>query len=127
MLNYYNAYNGSDGRPELYVALGTQDATGDDVAQDVVFRQFASIITGKTNGSPGIGSKFIAVVVERSRFKQALFPGGFEFDSYEGADGRVSTGSGDVSFTSAGRKYTGTNYELYPDIGTALITTMQLH
>ena len=74
-----------------------------------------------------IGNTFSAVVIDRQRFKQSILPSTFRCGTVGGVTpgngGAVATGSTDVTFTDAGRKFVGTNIELYPDIGVALVGT----
>ena len=76
---YYAAFAGDDGRVEYAVTEGDKDAETDGVPDpaQVVYRQFANIITGDSDGDLAVGSTFKAIIVERSRFKQALFPPAF--------------------------------------------------
>ena len=121
--NYYTAIDGSDGRLEVALAFGSKGSATTE--EDVVYKQFANIITGESTADLPIGSSFVAVTIERSRYKQSIFPPSFEIASSiaSSATGTVRTGSADVSYGNAGRVYSnagGTIY-LYPDIGTALI------
>jgi hypothetical protein len=117
--DYYTAYLGSDNRPEAFTAQADKTATGTNIAQQVVYKQFANIIQGDAESSLPIGDTFTAIVVDRQRFKQSIFPPTFAIDN--SSIGPISTGSEDVGFTNAGRVYSGSNIYFYPDIGTALI------
>ena len=128
--NYYTAINGSDGRLELAVTYGNKTATGANINQQVVYRQFANVITGDSGGTLPIGDSFVAVTLERSRFKQSIFPASFRIASAIGGSptGTVQTGSNDVNYGNAGRVYSnagGTIY-LYPDIGAVVMTGSSL-
>jgi len=116
--DYYTAYLGIDNKPEAFVAQADKTATGVDIAQQVVYKQFANIIQGDAESSLPIGDTFTAIVVDRQRFKQSIFPPTFAIN---GA-GSIATGSEDVGFTNAGRVYSGSGIYFYPDIGTALVT-----
>jgi len=128
--NYYTAVNGTDSRLELAVAYGDKAATGTDINQQVVYRQFANVITGDSGGTLPIGDKFVAVVLERSRFKQSIFPASFQIAYSIGGSptGTVQTGSDDVSYGNAGRVYSNSagDIYLYPDIGTAIMSGSSL-
>ena len=117
--DYYTAYLGTDNRPETFVAQANKTATGVDIAQQVVYKQFANIIQGDAESSLPIGDEFTAIVVDRQRFKQSIFPPTFAIG---GNFGPIATGSADVGFTNAGRAYSGSNMYFYPDIGTALVS-----
>ena len=116
--DYYSAFQGTDGRIEYATTYGAKTAATDGVPDpaQVVYRQFANIITGDSDGTLDAGATFTAVVVERSRFKQAIFPASFNWG------GTVESGSADVSFGNAGRVYqnAGGTLFLYPDIGVAI-------
>lgn len=116
--DYYTARGGSDGRAEVFVASGSKDATGDEINKQVVYKQFANIIQGDSDADLDIGNEFTAYVIDRARYKQAIFPASFVIDSKS-----PLTGSANVTYGNAGRVYEnsdGTMY-LYPDIGTALL------
>jgi len=117
---YYTAYLGSDNRPEVFIAQADKTATGVDIAQQVIYKQFANIIQGDAESDLPIGNAFFAVVVDRQRFKQSIFPPTFAIDNF----GPLATGSEDVGFTNAGRVYSGSNIYFYPDIGTALVSSL---
>ena len=121
--DYYKAYQGTDGRVELTVAVG--ELNGSVTGSQAIYRQFANIIQGDANSTLSIGSAFSAVVLDRQRFKQSILPSTFRCGAIGGVTpgngGAVATGSTDVTFTDAGRKFVGSNIELYPDIGVALI------
>ena len=117
--DYYTAYGGTDGRAEVFVASGSKDATGDNINKQVVYKQFANIIQGDSDADLDIGDEFTAYVVDRARYKQAIFPASFVLNSQE-----PLTGSANVTYGNAGRVYEssdGSMY-LYPDIGTALLS-----
>jgi len=116
---YYTAYLGSDNRPEVFVATADKNATGTSIGEQVVYKQFANIIQGDAESNLPIGDTFTAIVVDRQRFKQSIFPPTFAIDNAN--YGPLATGSADVGFTNAGRVYSGSNMYLYPDIGTALL------
>ena len=117
--DYYTAYLGIDNRPEAFIAEGDKTGTGVDIGKQVVYKQFANIIQGDAESNLPIGSTFTAVVVDRQRFKQSIFPPTFAVNGV----GPIATGSADVGFTNAGRVYSGSNIYFYPDIGTALINS----
>ena len=114
---YYTVYLGTDNRPEVFIANADKNATGDDIAQQVVYKQFANIIQGDAESDLPIGSTFTAVVIDRQRYKQSIFPPTFAVNN----TGTINTGSEDVGFTNAGRVYSGSGIYFYPDIGTALV------
>lgn len=114
--DYYSAYNGSDGRIEYYVAAANKSGT--DI-EELIYKQFANIIQGDAESDLSVGSTFTAVLVDRTRFKQSIFPSTFELVG----SGPVATGSDDVVFTDAGRQFSGSGYYLYPDCGFALATS----
>lgn len=114
---YYTAYLGIDNRPEVFVASGSRSATGTDITAQVVYKQFANIIQGDAESALPIGDTFFAVVVDRQRYKQSIFPPTFGISGF----GSINTGSEDVGFTNAGRVYSGSGIYFYPDIGTALV------
>jgi len=114
---YYTAYLGSDNRPEVFVAEADKSGTGDDIGKQVIYKQFANIIQGDAESNLPIGSAFTAIVVDRQRFKQSIFPPTFNVNTA----GAIATGSEDVGFTNAGRVYSGSGIYFYPDIGTALV------
>ena len=115
--NYYTAYIGTDGRPEYFVTIQAQK-TGGTKEQEVIYKQFANIIQGDAESSLPIGDNFYALVIDRQRFKQSIFPPTFA----AGVGGPIATGSDDVTFGNAGRQYNGPGVYFYPDIGTALTT-----
>lgn len=121
--DYYNAYKGSDGRVEVFVADADKAATGADIEKQVVYKQFANIIQGDAESNLPIGATFTAVVIDRARFKQSIFP-----DTFALAGTSVESGSGDVTFGDAGRVYksSGNDLYLYPDIGVALADTYSI-
>ena len=99
--------------------LPTADAA---IKNAIIYKQFANIIQGDADdtakggkGDLDFGSQFVAVVLDRSRFRQGIFPNTFQL-------GGNSTDTSSVEYTSAGRKYEGTGFELYPDCGFALAT-----
>ena len=117
----FSSFLGSDGKIEFSVAKAQKNGAGNT---DVVYKQFANIIEGNSEADLPIGDEFLAITVERSRFKQSIFPPSFQIISSIGGctTGSVNTGSNDVSFGNAGREYSntaGTIY-LYPDIGISL-------
>jgi len=114
--DYYSAFKGTDGRVEYYTAVGNSGGT--DV-QKLVYKQFANIIQGSDETALTVGTSFVAVSIDRTRFKQSIFPSTFQLDGGSGLK-PVSTGSNDVLFTSAGRQFSGSGYFLYPDCGFAL-------
>ncbi len=116
--DYYTVYLGVDNKPEVFVAAGDKNGTGTDIAKQVVYKQFANIIQGDAGSDLPIGSTFTAIVVDRQRFKQSIFPPTFAITTA----GSIATGSEDVGFTNAGRVYSGSNIYFYPDIGTALLS-----
>lgn len=125
--DYFTAVLGNDSKIEYHVAYGEKNSTTSDAA-NVVYRQFANIIEGNSEASLNVSTtKFTAIVVERARYKQAIFPASFEIlTAIQGSPtGRVETGSADVTFGNAGRVYknSGNSIYLYPDIGTILTTT----
>ncbi len=115
---YYTAYLGLDNKPEVFTAVGDKAATGNDIAQQVIYKQFANVIQGDAESDLPIGTSFTAVVIDRQRFKQSIFPPTFEVNG----TGPLNTGSEDVGFTNAGRVYSGSDIYFYPDIGTALVS-----
>lgn len=117
--DYYTAYGGTDGRAEVFVAVGDKTATGANIAQQVVYKQFANIIQGSSTATLDIGTNFSAYVVDRARFKQSIFPSSFVLNSQS-----PQTGSANVSFGNAGRVFSSADNSMffYPDIGTALLT-----
>jgi hypothetical protein len=120
--DYYTAYGGTDGRAEVFVTEATKSADGDDIKKQVIYKQFANIIQGDSNANLDIGDEFTAYVIDRARYKQAIFPASFILNNKA-----PLTGSANVSYGNAGRVYEsedGTMY-LYPDIGTALLSGTQ--
>ena len=115
---YYKAFAGDDGRIEYYTATGNN--AGSDI-EKLIYKQFANIIQGSDENALTIGSSFVAVAIDRTRFKQSIFPSTFQLNAGSGLK-PVSTGSSDVVFTSAGRQFSGSGYLLYPDCGFALAT-----
>ena len=117
--DYYSAYAGSDGRVEAYKAVGDKAATGADIAEQVVYKQFANIIAGSSDATLDIGTTFTAYVIDRARFKQAIFPAGFILNGKT-----PQTGSTNVEYGNAGRIYKSSDNEmyLYPDIGVGLLS-----
>ena len=117
--DYYQAYSGDDGEVEYYVAEGDKAGTGDDIEKQVVYKQFANIITGESEADLPIGDTFKAIVIARSRYKQGIFAPTFEVEGVT-----VQTGSSDVSYGPAGRIFKSSDdaLYLYPDIGVALKT-----
>jgi len=55
------------------------------------------------------------LTLARKDFKQSIHPFTFSLGGVF-----VDSGSGDVEITKAGRKYTATDYDLYPDLGLAI-------
>lgn len=117
--SYYTAYGGTDGRAEVYVAQANKTATGDDINQQVVYKQFANIIQGNSEATLDIGDTFFAYAIDRARFKQSIFPAGFVINGITPV-----TGSENVTFGQAGRvfKNSADTMYFYPDIGTALLS-----
>jgi len=117
--DYYTAYGGTDSRAEVFVAEATKSAVGNDIAKQVVYKQFANIIQGSSTATLDIGSTFTAYVIDRARFKQSIFPSSFVLNSQS-----PQTGSANVSFGNAGRVFSSADNSMffYPDIGTALLT-----
>jgi len=113
---YYKAFAGDDGRIEYYTATGN---SGGNPIEQLIYKQFANIIQGNAETDLTIGTSFVAVVIDRTRFKQSIFPSTFQLNT-GAALKPVSTGSNDVVFTSAGRQFSGSGYLLYPDCGFAL-------
>jgi len=112
---YFSAFLGSDGQMEVSLTFGKSGSAGTST-ENAIYNQFANIIQGEATTVLPVGSSFTALVVERSRFKQSIFPDSFRW----GSDG-LFTGSTDVGFTNAGRVFSGSNdLYLYPDIGVAL-------
>ena len=137
---FYKTYNGGDNRPEFSLAFG--DQSGNITGSKVVYKQFANIIQGTDVTSLPVGTKFLAITVERSRYKQTILPSTFSIngiigtgsgapDSFKSGSTAqpspsfVETGSTDVTFTDAGRQFKNSTSTLflYPDIGTALISS----
>jgi len=58
------------------------------------------------------------LTLARKDFKQSIHPFTFSLGGVF-----VDSGSGDVEITKAGRKYTATDYDLYPDLGLAITDT----
>ena len=119
--DYYTAILGSDGRVEYYYTIEANiSASGTDINKQVIYKQFANIIQGSAESALPIGNDFTAVVIDRARFKQSLFPPSFVVNTKT-----VNTGSNDVNYGDAGRVYTNTTGDLYfyPDIGVALVDT----
>ena len=123
--DYFRAYNGTDGRGELAVAFG--DKTGPVSGSQAVYRQFANLIQGNAESDLAVGTSFVAVVIDRQRYKQSILPSTFRINGGIGgvtpSPTHVATGSTDVVFTDAGRQFKNSadTLFLYPDIGTALI------
>lgn len=124
--DYFSAYNGTDGRGEVAVAFGEKD--GPVSGSGAVYKQFANIIQGNAESDLAVGASFVAVSIDRQRFKQSILPSTFRITgAVAGASTPspqyVATGSTDVVFTDAGRQFknTANTLFLYPDIGTALI------
>jgi len=126
---YYKVFGGSTS--DYFVTIGATQSLelpeADDAIKGMtVYKQFANIIQGdaddEAKGGKGnianVGANFVAVVVDRSKFRQSIFPNTFEIDG-------VKPVTSSVEYTSAGRKYAaaGGQYYLYPDIGTALATS----
>ena len=109
--NYYSAYIGTDGRPEYFITIEAKK-TGGSKEAEVVYKQFANIIQGDAESDLPIGGSFYALVIDRQRYKQSIFPSTFN----AGIGGPLLTGSSDVGFTNAGRVYSGSGIFLYPDI-----------
>jgi len=113
--DYFDVTIGGDGRVECSKAgYNIGDAEGEPTL--VVAKALDNILEGG-NGLPiGSGSAF---AIERSRFKQSIFPPTFKF-----AGEAPLTGSTDVVYTEGGRRYVGEsgNYYLYPDVGLFLTT-----
>ena len=119
--DYYTAKMGSDGKVEYYYTINANiSSSGTDVNRQVVYKQFANIIQGDATAALPIGNTFDAIVIDRARFKQSIFPPGFTVNSKT-----VNTGSNDVTYGDAGRIYSNTTGDLYlyPDIGVALVDT----
>ena len=125
--DYYAAYGGSTA--DYYSTIGatnftTLPTTDDDIKSGSIYKQFANIIQGDADPEPqggkgnitAVGGGFAACVVDRSKFKQSIFPNTFEIDGEK-------TNTSSVDFTNAGRRYAGASsgFYLFPDIGTALI------
>jgi len=128
--NYFKAYNGTDGRGELAVAFG--DKTGPVSGSQAVYKQFANLIQGSADSDLAVGTSFVAVVIDRQRYKQSILPSTFRINDQVSTETAaapkfVATGSTDVVFTDAGRQFSNGKTGvagalfLYPDIGTALI------
>lgn len=125
--DYYSAYKAtSDDRVELALAHGKKD--GSVTGSQVIYKQFANIIQGDANTDLAVGSNFLAISIDRQRFKQSILPATFRCGTIAnitpGNDGAVQTGSTDVTFTDAGRQFKNADGDLYlyPDIGVALIS-----
>jgi len=124
-LDYFTAFNGTDGRGELSIATGVK--TGPVSGSQAVYRQFANLIQGNADADLAVGTTFQAVVIDRQRFKQSILPSTFRCGSIGGVapnPTHVATGSTDVTFTDAGRQFknSANSLFLYPDIGVALIS-----
>jgi len=124
--NYFKAYDGTDGRGELAVAFGKKD--GPVSGSQAVYKQFANLIQGSAESDLAVGTSFVAIVIDRQRYKQSILPSTFRInaqisDETAAEPTFVATGSTDVVFTDAGRQFknSGNDLFLYPDIGTALI------
>ncbi len=117
--DYYTAIMGSDGKVEYYYTIEANiSSSGTDINKQVVYKQFANIIQGNAESALPIGNDFTAIIIDRARFKQSIFPPGFAVSGVA-----VNTGSNDVTYGDAGRIYSntaGTLY-LYPDVGVALV------
>jgi len=125
-LSYYRAVKSStDSRVEVTLAYG--NITGSVSGSQAIYRQFANIIQGSATSNLAVGAEFVAVSIDRQRFKQSILPSTFRINGAIGADAPtpsfVATGSTDVTFTDAGRQFKNSadTLFLYPDIGTALI------
>lgn len=103
--NYYKAYNGSDGKLEYTVA--SYDGGGTDEEKSI----YGAIenILGKTP-TPAAGT---VIAIERSRFKQSIFPNTFKL-------GTTLADTSSVTFTNAGREYSVSSSTLHPDVGICL-------
>ena len=124
---YYAVYGGSTA--DYFVTIGATQSLELPEADAAIkgmaiYKQFANIIQGDADAEAkggkgniaGVGAEFVAVVVDRSKFRQSIFPNTFEI-------GGTKAVTSSVEYTSAGRKYAseGSKYYLYPDIGTALV------
>ena len=125
---YFAAY-GADGIANYFTTIeGARrtDPNTDITKANTIYHQFANIIQGDTDlvseggkgGIPGFLSAFTAVVIDRSKFKQGIFPNTFKIGS-EVPD------TSSVNFTNAGREFEGesSGYKLYPDCGFAIVNT----
>ena len=124
--NYYRAFSSdTDNRVEVTLAYG--NITGSADGSQAIYRQFANIIQGDATSNLAVGGDFIAVSIDRQRFKQSILPSTFRINGAIGGitptPTSVATGSTDVVFTDAGRQFKNSadTLFLYPDIGTALI------
>ena len=124
--NYYRAFkSNTDSRVEATLAYG--NITGSVSGSQAIYRQFANIIQGSATANLAVGTEFVAVSIDRQRFKQSILPSTFRINGAIGASAPtpdfVATGSTDVTFTDAGRQFKNSSDTLflYPDIGTALI------
>lgn len=115
---------GSD--PGGVCAAGTEYTTGiinssGGGASEYRYRSLANIIQGDaTQNIPGIGASGYVITFNRNNFKEAIHPNSCLYNSIA-----FKTGSNEIDFTEAGRKYTsvdGASF-LYPDIGIILTNT----
>jgi len=120
---YYAAYGGGSIADYFVTITATRrpsTSTSVPTKANVVYHQFANIINGDTDDE-NLGGKdkldglstFKALVVDRSKFKQAIYPNSFKL-------GGASADTSSVTYTNAGRRYTVGGGFLYPDIGTVI-------